>query len=313
VASDQQTVQENVFDQQIIQENVFDPGPPQKKTPNITPPKDWRVRISLATDAKYLYGADNPGILGPLKNTSGVIFPYTPSIQVNYTAKYDSHLPAHSNYQIHSYQGSTVEGLSVTGDFTAQSVVEANYMLAVIHFFRSATKMFYGKDDSYKGTPPPLLYLSGYGQYQFDNHPMVLTSFTYTLPPDVDYIDAYSSHDGSSPGISKSGVSLSPFVKQKQQMGAGTGTGAGTGAALMRLLSGAKKLNPGGTPVSNSFKNAGNMMSEVTRVPTKISISLSLMPMITRRAITNEFSLAKYATGELLRGSKNPKAGGGIW
>jgi hypothetical protein len=35
--------------------------------------------------------------------------------------------------------------------------------------------------------------------------------------------------------------------------------------------------------------------------------------MISRYAMSNEFSLKEYANGNLLRGSQNPKAGGGVW
>jgi LysM repeat protein len=44
---------------------------------------DWRVRLSLAPGANYLYAGKNPGIMQPLQATNGVVFPYTPTIQVN--------------------------------------------------------------------------------------------------------------------------------------------------------------------------------------------------------------------------------------
>lgn len=277
----------------------------KRREPLPNPAKDWRVRISLAKSADYLYRAKNAGILSPLKETEGVIFPYMPTIQVGYTAKYDSQLPTHSNYMIHNYQGSSVDGLTITGDFTAQSVPEANYLLAVIHFFKSATKMFYGKDDPNRGVPPPLLYLSGLGQYQFDNHPMVLTNFTYSLPVDVDYIDAYSLDSGATPSTAINGVSLVPFVQPQRNI---RPTNIFDGAS--RLLSGNKKIQAGGTQLLNTFKSLDSVKS-ITRVPSKISISLTLHPMITRKAVVNSFNLQDYATGKLLRGSE--RAGGGIW
>jgi len=281
---------------------------PKKTLPKLSEPKDWRVRISLAPGANYLYGATPAGILAPLKNTDGVVFPYTPSIQVNYSAKYDTQSPTHSNYNIYNYQGSSVEGLTITGEFTAQSVTEANYLLAVIHFFRSATKMFYGKD-AQRGTPPPLLYLSGYGQYQFDNHPMVLTSFNYNLPQDVDYVDAYSTDDDSTTGMAINGVSLADFVQPNRN----TRPAQNMLSSISRLISGNPKITTGGKITPNSFKKSPDSVKSITRVPSKISISLTLHPMITRRAINDHFSLKQYATGKLLRGSENRGTGGGIW
>jgi hypothetical protein len=154
---------------------------------------DWRVRLSLAPSAGYLYKAQNPGILLPLQKTDGVIFPYTPSIQVTYAAHYDPAELTHSNYKIFQYKNSSVDQITINCDFTAQDNAEANYLLAVIHFFRSVTKMFYGNDEIPKpGTPPPLCYLSGMGDFQFDRHPLAISSFNYNLPNDVDYIRASS-------------------------------------------------------------------------------------------------------------------------
>lgn len=227
-----------------------------------------------------------------------------------YTASYDTQTITHSNFKTHNYQGSNIDQITVTGDFTAQDITEANYLLAVIHFFRSATKMFYGKDTNpIRGMPPPLLYMSGLGQYQFDNHPMVLTNFTYNLPPDVDYINAYP--NGVQVGVN--GAALSPYqpiTPGGQAPAAGPIRGA-INSALSRLTS--SNLTKGGGAMGPVFQRPPTMSTEVTRVPTKINISLTFLPIVTRNAISNEFSLKDYASGKLLRGSQNSKLGGGIW
>ena len=128
---------------------------------------DWRVRLSLAPGAQYLYNVDTESsVLAPLRangGTDGVIFPYTPNISLNYAAKYDAYDLIHSNYRGYFYKNSAIDNISVKGTFTAQNTREAAYLLAVIHFFRTVTKMFYGQD-AQAGTPPPLVYLSGLGQ-----------------------------------------------------------------------------------------------------------------------------------------------------
>lgn len=252
---------------------------------------DWRVRLSLAPSASYLYKAANPGILKYLQKTDGVIFPYVPQIQVTYAAHYDAAELTHSNYKIFQYKNSSIDQISISCDFTAQDNEEANYLLAVIHFFRSVTKMFYGQDDIPKaGTPPPLCYLSGLGGFQFDRHPLVISSFNYSLPNDVDYIRAGS-------------PTLQPGVDSSAYNGS---TGADATAGSVRL----GRLNPGATENAPQFTKATN--TQPTYVPTKISISLVAYPIVTRSDISNKFSLADYATGALLQGSKNP-SGGGIW
>ncbi len=280
------------------------PEPAAEPVPVIFPTaEDWRFRVRLAPRSDYLYNAPDPGILAPLAG-KGVIFPYTPSVSVTYAARYDTNQITHSNYNVYTYQGSAVENITITGDFTAQDVSEANYMLAVIHFFRSATKMFYGQDKN-RGVPPPLLYLSGLGEYQFDNHPAVLTNFTYTLPQDVDYINAYPFGTGEA----VNGASLQPY--QKPGIGRELGKLAqAIDNALKRL--GSSGLTTRGKPSATSSPSS-IVSNKTTRVPTKITITLTFNPMITRHAVSNKFSLADYASGKLLQGSKNAGFGGGMW
>lgn len=253
---------------------------------------DWRVRLSLAPDAYYLYKLKNPGILAPLKDTDGIIFPYTPTISVSYAANYDANDLTHSNYKIFQYKSSAVDNISITCDFTAQDTNEANYMLAVIHFLRSVTKMFYGKDMNPKaGTPPPLCFLSGMGDYQFNEHPLVLSNFTYTLPNSVDYIRANSTFNNI------------PISRPNNSF---------LGPMQMRLSG----VRPGAMPVSTNWTNLNNdKTNSPTYVPTKIQIQINAYPIVSRNAISNKFSLEKYGTGELLLGDKNASDGffGGIW
>jgi hypothetical protein len=253
--------------------------------------KDWRVRLSLAPSAKYLYRAGDPGILKPLAATNGVIFPYTPNVSVVYAANYDASELIHSNYKIYNYKNSAVDTVSITCDFTAQDTTEANYLLAVIHFFRSVTKMFYGRDENPRnGTPPPLCYLSGLGTFQFDNHPLVVSNFTYTLPTDVDYIRV-----GSQTNQPGQNVQQQSFPVNTQDS-----------SSLARILSSGL-----GARTPNFQRQASSINSDATYVPTKMQIALTCIPIVTRNDISNNFSLKKYATGELLQGSK--RNGGGIW
>jgi hypothetical protein len=44
---------------------------------------------------------------------------------------------------------------------------------------------------------------------------------------------------------------------------------------------------------------------EPAYMPAKIELSITAIPVMTRNMVSNEFSLKKYATGNLLRGSQN--------
>jgi hypothetical protein len=166
-------------------------------TPNVkfqAESTDWRVKISLADSATYFYKNPNPGVLAPLATTGGVIYPYTPQISVTHAARYGSQNLTHSNYTNYFYEGSEVQAINITGEFTVQTIEEGRYVLACIQFFRSATKMFFGQggasgESGLVGSPPPMVFLNGYGSYYFPNVPCVVTNFQHTMGQDVDYIN----------------------------------------------------------------------------------------------------------------------------
>lgn len=249
---------------------------------------DWRVRLQLAEGADYLYKDDEAGILAPLFATNGVIFPYTPSIETAYTANYDKYDLTHSNYRGYFYKNSAVNDINIRGTFTAQDTFEADYLLAVIHFFRSITKMFYGQGDL-RGSPPPLVYLSGFGDYQFNKHPCLVSNFSYSLPNEVDYIRAGAPNNYGnlfSQRAKSGGFSTNPF-----------------GAVLSRLTSigvplGAEPSSPTPGMITQNVNN----LTGATYVPTKIEINVTLLPTNTRAQVSQQFSLKKYADGSLIKG-----------
>jgi hypothetical protein len=244
---------------------------------------DWRVRLRLAPQSKYLYNAPQPGILQPLTVTDGVIFPYTPAISTAYKANYAEASLTHSNYKGYFYNSSNVDPVTITGTFTAQDTSEANYLLAVIHFFRSATKMFYGQDAE-RGAPPPIVYLSGLGEYQFNEHSCLIQNFTYTLPAEVDYIRA------GSPG--NQSINLS---SRRDRQSVATN---GVFGSLNRLA--AAFLTKGAIPGTPAPATLG--LNRPSYVPTKMEISVTLLPIQSRNQISKQFSVKEFANGNLLRG-----------
>ena len=249
---------------------------------------DWRVKLSLAQGATYLYNAPQPGILQPLKVTNGVIFPYTPKIDISYKANYSTYDLTHSNFRGYFYQNSQVGDIGITGHFTAQDTTQANYLLAVIHFFRSATKMFYGQD-AQRGSPPPLVFLSGLGQYQFNRHPCLIADFSYSLPEDVDYIRAQVTNQ----------VGLNLTSQNNVQQSVSTNN---IFSSIQRLANafttkGAIPNTPfGSTNVPNLAQGSP------TYVPTKMDITIRLLPVNTRQQVSQQFSLREFANGNQLKG-----------
>ena len=247
---------------------------------------DWRVRLRLAPNSTYLYNAFQPGLLAPLsakEGTDGVVFPYTPSIDTAYKANYESYDLTHSNYRGYFYKNSYVDAVNIRAQFTAQDTVEANYLLAVIHFFRSATKMFYGQD-SQRGSPPPLVYLSGLGGFQFNEHPCVISQFNYQLPSDVDYIRAQT--------FNRNGTDL--LANRTRTSIPGNPLSFG----INRLLNNA--LTQGALDTRPTQDNLP--LGTPTYVPTKMEMSISLLPIQTRQQVSKQFSLRAFANGNLLQG-----------
>jgi|694.fasta_scaffold60008_1 hypothetical protein len=254
---------------------------------------DWRVRLSLSIGADYLYKASpaEQGILAPLAKTDGVVFPYTPTIETSYVANYTKTELTHSNYRGAFYQNSSVQDVIIRGMFTAQDTSEAAYMLAVIHFFRSVTKMFYGKD-SQRGAPPPLVYLSGFGDFQFAGHPCVVTNFSYSLPSDVDYIRANNPNNYGTDLLNRRAAALSsptPFSGQQARQSILNSVG---------VFFGAPPTKPTQSPITQTVANT----ARATYVPTKIEISITLLPMQTRDQISKQFSVKDFANGKLIQG-----------
>ena len=254
--------------------------------------QDWRVRLSLAPQSNYLYNVQpvgSAGILEPLRGTNGVIFPYTPAISTAYRANYTPYDLTHSNYRGYWYQNSFVDNVNITATFTAQNTQEANYMLAVIHFFRSATKMFYGQDAE-RGSPPPVVYLSGLGEYQFNKHSCLISNFNYSLPADVDYIRAGSTNNlqiNQDLQRPKTGVSLNSNFGSLQRL-------------ATAILGNGQKPSVGA--IANVFSPRSLQNNNPTYVPTKIEIQLTLMPVQSRQQVSSQFSVKNFANGNLLRG-----------
>ena len=171
--------------------------------------QDWRVRVGLGLSSKIFYLSQNPGIMSPLITTGGVVFPYTPQVSISYVNNYSAVSPTHSINSTQAYQNSDVSSITISGMFTAQSQAEADYVLAAIHFFRSASKMFFGNSDTgNQGNPPPLMFLNGYGASYFNNVPVIMTSFGHTMTDDVDFVTA---SDGTRIGASSSlAITLMP-------------------------------------------------------------------------------------------------------
>lgn len=153
---------------------------------------DRRIRLTPKATINDVFGTNLFGPMAPLRETNGILFPYTPEIAISQAPDYQSLGLTHTNQDWYYYTRtpSLIIGLS-NCIFTSSTVAEAKYTFAVIHFLRSVIKMEFGvqaRARGKSGLPPPLFNFSGYGDGMFNKIPVILKDYTYSLPNDVDYV-----------------------------------------------------------------------------------------------------------------------------
>lgn len=246
-------------------------------------PNDWRVKLSLPNWVSFQSSA----VLKPLKDAGGLIFPYTPQITMQSTAKYQQVATIHSNYQFNAYQNSDPGEISISGPFNVEDSSQALYWIACVHYLRSVTKMFSGYDPK-AGNPPPIVKLNGYGAYVFKNVPVVITSMKIELGQDCDYIstDVVGSAAGEIADVADSIGGLS------DTLGSAIPGLSGITNTVSAIAGGVGQVSS----LLGSFGVGGTTSAGTARVPTKSTISVTLKPVYSRNT-TRTFSLDRFVSG----------------
>jgi len=155
-------------------------GIPSKNKPRLV------LRDPNAQWAKNLF---KTGILTELADVNGIIFAYTPAMmQAAFSANYGTYDTTHSVYQQQYYVNTPNPTISMQAYFVSNTIEEAKYNIACLHFLKAMTKMDYGTTSAMAGTPPPILHFSAYGEYNYKNVPVVVSGVDYTFADDVDLI-----------------------------------------------------------------------------------------------------------------------------
>jgi hypothetical protein len=146
-------------------------------------------RVSLRPKpaaASRVYGN---GLLNPIAETQGLVWPYTPTISYNHNIDYQTIQTVHANQDFHIYSKTPAVELQINGDFTVQNQREGRYALAALHFLRTMAKMNFGENDPLAGTPPPVLLFDAYGPFVFNDLPVIVKAFQAEFPDNVDYVE----------------------------------------------------------------------------------------------------------------------------
>lgn len=136
--------------------------------------------------------SSSPNAAGKTGGSGGgnntVTWPSTPKISQTIEVNYQMWELQHTNYQPAAFGNRATPTITISGKWFSRTTEEATATIQAIHLLRSATSMFYGREDSKRGTPPPIGRLNAHGFYA--NTPVVVKTFQYDFPDDVDYITA---------------------------------------------------------------------------------------------------------------------------
>jgi len=183
--------------------------------------QDWRVKLTVPNGPLTgFFDFDTNPLMQPLAGIGGIFWPLTPSMVIQHSANYNAMDMTHSNFPHQAYQNSQVDSLNIIGEYPVQNQDDAKHWVATVNFLRTATKMFFGQDDSngLKGNPPPILHLSGYGDHMFQKVPVVLNSFNVELRSGIDYIStkqestSFKQLNGPDAGFDLSANSTEPMT-----------------------------------------------------------------------------------------------------
>lgn len=248
---------------------------------------DWRVRLSMA---KWTSFRGSP-VLKPLKDAGGLIFPYTPKINIASKANYGQIQTVHTNYMFQNFKNSDPGSITITAPMYVSDAAEGLYWIAMVHYLRSLTKMFAGNDPK-AGNPPPIIFLNGYGNYVFKNVPVVVTAMSVGLENTCDYISVpvVGSAAGEIEGLADSiGGTASALG------GLFGGSVAGVAGAVSSIAGGIGQV----AGLAGSLGFGGSVSGGTAHVPTKSSFTVTLQPIYSRNS-SRKFSLDRFVSGGYL-------------
>lgn len=175
---------------------------------------DWRVRIRLqSTETYYALLGRNP-FVDLIVARRGVVWPYTPNLTLTTKANYTSIDSVHNNYPFYAYKNSSVDDITISGEWSVETTQDAENWIAATMFFRTVTKMFFGQSTN-SGNPPPICVLDGYGASVFKNIPVIVKSFSVDFKEDVNYIN-YPQTSTWVPILSTISVTVAPIYSRSR-------------------------------------------------------------------------------------------------
>jgi len=149
----------------------------------------YTLGSKITTIPHLLEGSAFYGLLrNALGTSSGLIFPYTPTVSFSHQTNYSPVEIIHSNIAYQYYKNTPPPSIRLSAKFTADNRDNALHMLSAIWFLVACSKCDFGEKSNSPGLPPPVLYLNGY-DHLMDNIPVVITSVAYSYPETKHYVN----------------------------------------------------------------------------------------------------------------------------
>lgn len=264
--------------------------------------QDYIQRLNYVLgEGKYILNTGQT-VYGFLNSTlcksCGLIFPYTPDIDIQHSVNYDRTEITHSNLAYSHYKNTPPPTITINATFTADTRENALHMLSAIWFLRAVTKCDFGERayvDKHKnaipGMPPPILYLNGYNSIM-DNIPVVVTGFGYKLPKDKHYVPLGINLDSNTQAYMEKRFmdNNGNFVDNFD--------GNATGALGMKYLNGiANSIKSLQTQTTEFENNRYNNLYFHNWLPTEMQFSISLQIQPNLLKYKKKFNLNWYKMG----------------
>lgn len=162
--------------------------------------------MAAASSSGFVANTGNINVVKPAKMTADfkmslkskqnssdvIIFNISPTIDESRTANYDDVAPVHHPGTIQQYKNTGSRTFNVSAKLISRTSAEATTNIYYLNLIRSWVMPYYGTGTAAStnmlGAPPDILIFSAYGTKNLNAIPVVLLSYHWVYPDNVDYI-----------------------------------------------------------------------------------------------------------------------------
>lgn len=218
----------------------------------------------------------------PIAGLGRLDFPFTPQIDYSQDVKHEIYGLTHTNYQPYAYTRSENPTINLSCKFSAHTESHFASTEQSMRFLRTYSKMNYGRKDPQRGLPPRILNFFAYGATVFNDVPVYISKFNMVFPEDIDYVTG--TFDSKGQLVSNARIKDAP-------------SGVQTRDPRVPSTNVQNQDPNGATSPAGEVKN--NQTYDIS-LPILFTVNISLIVQQNLHKTVNQFTLEKFATGELM-------------